>query len=946
MKPFLQKLAELLYGKYGENISSLQFIFPSRRAGLYFKNYLSELIKKPVWSPVTCGISDFINDNSEYKTADELTLIFELYSVYCKHSSDVSFDKFYPWGAIILRDFDEMDKNLVQADHIFRILKEHKKIEEDFEFKAADIDEFYRFWKSFSARELNSLQDEFIKTWEILGKVYHDFRRLLISKNICYEGMSYRKIHDNVVTGKFKINFNKYVFAGFNQLNKSEEGIIKQLIKTHNAEIYWDTDNFYLNDESKEAGKFLRKNFVELGIDSPQWKENNLAISELNLKIIGSPLEVSQAKVLGNELAGLNNINSIKTAIILPDDTLLIPVLHSIPDNIEKINITMGYAFKNSILFSLINSLKELQLNIKGNNKSAVFYHKDIINLLLHPYIRTANVYEINKVVNSINKHNIVYISQSALLKLFIEPPDIISHVFKDATNAEDTYNYIYNIILKLYKNIDSKNGSYNYEIEFLNNAYNELNRIKDLVVNYGPELSKETFLNILMECFRRIKIPFSGLPLEGVQIMGMLEARSLDFDNVYILSVNENILPPDTGSSSFIPFALKKAFGLPLNEDTEADYAYYFFRLLQRAKNVTLIYNTETGVISAGEKSRFILQIQNELADFNKKIKIEELLLSCDIVLPARKEITISKTDEVLNLLKNEKQYSATTLSAYINCPLQFYFKKAAKLKKDEEVEEYFSAAAFGNIFHQIMHYIYSNDLGKEVTDEEIEKKIFIIKNDFDEVWKKVCYELKEYSEFADIKYGKNLLYKRVIKKLVIKVLLCDKQQVPFMIVSLEKAAEREITVNANGEKIIVKLIGRLDRVEYKNNITRIIDYKSGNADLSKNSSKISDEEYINDLFVNIKRKENFQQLFYASLYFYEQINSQLIVGVYPLKKLAGGVHWFEEEPITVDKYNLFESKLIDLFEEIFDNNIPFTQTKETDHCMYCPYISICYRD
>jgi ATP-dependent helicase/DNAse subunit B len=273
---------------------------------------------------------------------------------------------------------------------------------------------------------------------------------------------------------------------------------------------------------------------------------------------------------------------------------------------------------------------------------------------------------------------------------------------------------------------------------------------------------------------------------------MGMLETRLLDFENVFILSVNEGILPPEAGSSSFIPYSLKKAFRLPVPEDIEADYAYYFYRLLQKAENVTLIYNTETGVIKAGEKSRFIMQVVNELAEENKNIKIEELLLSGDIELPVRKEISIEKTDEVIKILKDQKQYSATTILSYINCPLQFYFKKAAGLKEEDEVEEYFSAAAFGNIFHQVMEDLYTGDTGRDVTAEMIDEKLSLAKNNFDELWKAACSKYEEYAEFSDVKLGKNLLYKRVIQKLVQKVLQADKEQAPFKILALETEAEK----------------------------------------------------------------------------------------------------------------------------------------------------------
>lgn len=946
MKPFLDKLAGELLGKHGNDISALQIVFPSRRAGLYFKKYLSEMIKTPVWSPVTCGISEFIKENSDQLIADDLTLIFELYEVYKEYTEEVTFDKFYPWGEIILRDFDEIDKNLAEANYLFRILKEHKKVDEDFEFNIADVDEFYRFWNSFSEKDITGLQDEFIKTWEILGKVYHTFRGKLESKNICYEGMAYRKLCEKVKTKSYTTGYKKIIFAGFNQLNKCEEGIIKDLLEQGIAEVYWDADKYYIDDKLQESGKFLRENFVNLSLNEPNWIENSLAESAVNIRMIGSPLEVSQAKVLGSELEKLKQDGSVKTAIILPDDSLLMPVLRSIPSNINAINITMGYSFKNSLLYSLFELLRNLNLNSRGEGKSTEFYHKDIIGVLLHPYIRETAPKVINAAINSINKRNVIYASAKYLDSFFSTPVDIIEKLFISAQTANESYNYLNGIIVKLYEVISKSSYSNIYENEFLNKASIELNRIKDILDKYTAEIESETFWNILLENSKRMKIPFSGEPLEGIQIMGMLETRSIDFDNVFILSVNEGILPAEMSSSSFIPFALRKAFKLPVSEDTEADYAYYFYRLLQKAKNVTLIYNTETGVISAGEKSRFIMQVESELAPKNKNITVQSLLLEGDIELPKRKEITIEKTPQVLELLKNQKQYSATTLSTYINCPLQFYFKKAARLKEEEEVEEYFSAAAFGNIFHELMDILYRDDVGREVTQEMIDSKMTSIGSNYDDLWKKACEKLTEYKEFAKIKQGKNLLYKSVIKKLISSVLNNDKSEVPFKIIELETAAEKKVSLDINGEVTEVTLYGRLDRVEMKDGITRIIDYKTGTVDSAKQNSKVTDVDHVNRIFADIKLKENFQQLFYASLYLNTNKNSKLVVGIYPLKKISGGVFWFEEEPISADKKKLFEDNLDTLLKKIFDKETPFTQTTDINHCKYCPYKSICYRD
>lgn len=945
MKPFLEKLAEELYSRYREGISGIQVVFPSRRAGIYFKKHLSGLLKEPIWSPSTCGISDFIRDNSENSIADELTLIFELYEVYRELAEEVTFDKFYPWGEIILRDFDEIDKSLADADYLFRILMEHRKVEEDFEVKVSDLEQFYRFWDSFSEKDITDLQKEFIKTWEILGKVYKIFRARLYEKNLCYEGMAFRKLYENVRDNKFTTEYSNIVFAGFNQLNKCEEEIIKCLIKQGITQTYWDADKYYSGNKIQEAGKFLRENFVNLGINEPQWIDDSLSSSEINIKIIGSPLEVSQAKVLGSELEKLVMTATGKTAIVLPDDSFLMPVLRSIPPNIDAINITMGYSFRNSGLFSLFELLRDLNLNSTGKGRSKEYYHKDIIAILLHPYIRETDPWGINDVVSSINKRNVIYASAKYLKSFFKRPNILLEQIFTNSETTEDSYMYLKEIIVILSEVISGRKFSNVYESEFVNRAFIEVNRVKSVLDNYSIPVEKTTFWNILTEYTSRIKIPFSGEPLQGIQIMGMLETRSLDFENVFILSLNEGTLPRETGTGSFIPYSLRKAFRLPLSEDTEADYAYYFYRLLQKAKNVTLMYNTETGIIFSGEKSRFIMQLETELKETNKNISIESVLLKGNIELPKRREIKIEKTKEILERLKNQKQFSASLISNYINCSLQFYFKKAAGLKEEDEVEEYFSAADFGNIFHQLMEILYRNDVGTEITKDRIVSINENLENNYEELWKQACEELSGFSEFAKLNRGKNLLYKRVIKRLIGKVLESDSLNAPFKIIELESKATKIISVEINGEPADITLYGRLDRVEIKDGVTRIIDYKTGNV-IFPNRKKFSQTELLEMMFNDVKLKEYFQQLFYASLYLSGNNVSGLIVGVYPLKKISDGVYWFEKLPITAEKMEQFESNLSILLKKIFDSTTPFTQTKDPEKCKYCPYKSICYRD
>lgn len=947
MTYFLEKLVKELRDNYKEDFKSLKIVFPSRRAGVHFKKYLSQEIVKPEWSPVTLGITDFIKENSSALIADDLTIIFEIYEIYKKYNIELTFDQFYPWGQIILRDFNDIDKNDIDASRLFRILKEHKEIEEDFAVSVADKEEFYRFWNSFSAKDISGLQDEFIQTWEILGSVYNELQSVLKSKGLCYEGMAYKELMTSVVNGTYSSDSHKIVFAGFNQLNKCEQVIFAELLKRGVAEVYWNADKYYLDDDKQEAGRFLKKNFTDLNINEPLWKENNLSTSTKMIEVIGAPLEVSQVKILGSLLKKLSPKELANTAIVLPDDSMLLPLLNSLPQNCEAVNVTMGYSFRGSRLYSLLKLVMELQKNISGSGKSAAFYHRDVIGVLLHPLVKQFAPAEADMAVNTINRRNIIYASQKFLNESFKGPDcGIVKALFMPAATASELYEYISRLLAGLGEFSNSAKGSAQFETEILNRVYAELNRLNSISSQHTGEIDKETFGRIFMEAAASLKIPFSGEPLKGLQVMGMLETRSLDFENVFILSVNEGILPRDNSLSSFIPYALRRSFRMPLAEDEQAASAYNFYSLLQRAENVTLLYNTETGTLTAGEKSRFIMQIEHELAALNKNITLKSSVFESDITLPKRREISVPKTDEVFGLLMSIKRFSASSLTTYINCPLQFYFSRAAKLAEEDSVEEYFTGAAFGNLLHQIMDILYRDLKGKTADENEIRALIKTVNSSYDDLWKKACTEANEYAEFASIKQGKNVLFKSIIHRLVNKILEHDLLEAPFKVLAIEDKIERELKVKTPAGDFTVTLHGRLDRVEQKEGITRIIDYKTGNVKAEKQSAKVSDPEHIEKLFSEIKMKENFQQMFYASLYMNENSNSRLMVGIYPLKKIAGGVYWFEEEPIPEEKKKIFESHLNKLFEEIFDPRTPFNQTEDTDRCKYCPYASICYRD
>ncbi len=945
MESFLDKLSKQLYINYGNDISEICIVFPSRRAGLVYKQYFAKNLKEPLWLPDVFSIQDFIAKLSPVPVSDNLTLIFELYETYKQFSSEESFDKFYPWGGMLLGDFDDIDKNLVETQYLFRILREHKEVEEDFELKISDIEEFYKFWQSFSSKELTDMQDNFINTWEITGKVYHLFRENLASKKICYEGMAYRRIYELTKTKELKLEWKKIIFAGFNSLNKAEEGIIRELINQGTAETFWDADEYYLNNKIQEAGHFLRRNFASLGVSNAQWIENNLLTSKKSIKIIGTPLKVSQAKVLGNELKNIGKNSLDKTAVVLPDDSLMVPVLHSLPENIRSVNVTMGFSFKDSSLYSLLQLLKSLQGGKKGSGKSAAYYHKNVVQLLLHPYVKFTAPFEIYALVSQIKKKNIIYISRKRILEAFSIQPEIISEIFTDIDTAEKSLEYIYNIITLISNRLEESKSNTAFEMEYIFNFYTQLNHLSGVMNAYSTEMDRDTFWKLLLEVSGSVKIPFTGEPLEGVQVMGLFDTRLLDFENVFILSMNEGTMPKGNSGGSFIPYNLRRAFKMPTYEDEDSNSAYNFYRLLQRAKNVTLIYNTEPGELTAGEKSRFIMQLEQELAEENKNIYLENLILQTDVEIPKRKEISIPKSKDVLEALQMEEHFSASRLAMYINCPLQFYFRTVVKLKEEDEVEEFFSGGGFGTILHQIMDMLYSSFAGKTVDEKTISLLKNKLNNDYDNIWKDACSKLPEYEEFkSDIK-GKNLLSKNIIKKLVEKILDNDLTEAPFKIVSLEREVTKEIKVKSGESEYKIKLLGRLDRVEEKDGIQRIIDYKTGAVDKAKLKKNITDEN-IGLLFTDPAYKEKFQQHFYSSIYLEGNTRKKLKIGIYPLRNLSGGILFFDEDYIPQEILDLYETKLRELLVKIFDSSTPFAQTSDIERCKYCPYKSICYRE
>ena len=939
MPTFLEQLVNEVMQKHAHQLKDICVVFPTRRAGLFFKKELSTKISSPVWSPAVFSIQDFVLQLSGKNIPDNLTLIFELYDSYKTFFPSDDFAKFYPWGDLMLKDFDDIDKYLIHADKVFSTVTDLHKIDEDFALAEEDMERLRIFWKNFFDRDPSLLRNEFLNTWKHLHHIYVSFRKRLESKNIAYEGMAYRKLADDLSNASYKIKhpFTHTIFAGFYALSPAEKTILKYFMDSGKASSFWDADSYYIDDTSQEAGRFFRNNaLIEPGF---LWKQDHFKNSKKEIEFISVPLLVGQAKYAGNILSSLmkeNNFISEKTAVVLPDEVLLFPMLYSLPEELKDVNVTMGYPLRQTPLYNLFEALMTLQKNSRRSKAGdESYFFRDILNVINHPYIRLVADKPIRDWISK-QKENFIRMQSSMLLK--IDSPEIFKNIFSKIDKPDQAFSWfkkILRLILEAMREQDFR--FHRLESEFVYNFYTNLSRLEDALKDNPVVDNIDTLWKIYREIITSVTIPFTGEPLKGLQLMGFLETRVLDFDNIIILSVNEDVLPAAGNSPSFIPFNIRKAFGLPTFEEQHAVSAYHFYRLLQRAGKIFLLHNSETSGLTTGEPSRFLLQLEHEMQKrFPENISIVQKTVSTKAVKEEIKPIVINKNEsvrkELLRFISDgssepAKKFSPSSLNMYIACPLRFYFHYIAELKEVDEPEEDMEAATFGNVLHYAMKLIY-NDI------------VVFEKDSIPELINKVedCINKAIEVEYISIEQleGKNILFKNIIHELILRILHSEKSYAPFKILQLEK--DESILFSFN-QKDFIKLYGKIDRVDEKDDIIRIIDYKTGKVNKKKYDS-------ISDLFSEPALKEAFQASYYAYLINRKNPGREIKSGLMYVKELSEGIHFLNNgASFTTEQFNEFEISLTTLLQEIFNSETPFVQTKDEKLCKYCDFKTICNR-
>ncbi len=955
MQTFLQLVAHDLYSKIGNDLSRTVLVFPNKRANLFFNGYLAGESDQPIWAPAAMSISDLFQKLSVQKTGDPIRLVCELYKVFKEETqSQETLDDFYFWGELLISDFDDVDKNMVDADKLFSNLQGLKNLMDNYDFLDKEQEEAIRqFFQNFSIERRTELKEKFISLWDKLGSIYHRYQENLTELGIAYEGMLYRNVIEQLDTERLK--YDKYIFVGFNVLNKVEHQFFKLLQDADKAMFYWDYDIFYTQQIKKhEAGKFLKRNLQDFPNELPDSYFDSFKTPK-NIRYISASTENAQARFLPEWIRTTfsnSECEEKENAVVLCNEALLLPVLHSIPQEVKNVNITMGFPLAQTPVYSFINAAMELQTN-GYRSDTGRFTYEAVSAILKHPYTQQLSTHA-DSLEDELTKTNRFYPLPSEL-----KQDDFLSNLFTPRSGIKDLCDYLVGLIKDI-SILYRKEGEYN---DIFNQLYREslfqshlkINRLYSLIESGELNVRTDTLKRLISKVLTASNIPFHGEPAIGMQVMGVLETRNLDFRNLVMLSLNEGQLPKSGGESSFIPYNLRKAFGMTTIEHKNAVYAYYFYRLIQRAENITLLYNTSSDGLNRGEESRFMLQL---LVEGPHEITRE--YLEAGQSPQSNQEIQIEKTPEVLRRIyraydsSNPKSVilSPSALNAYLDCRLRFYYRYVAGLKTPDEVSAEIDSALFGTIFHLSAQLVYTELTanGNMIQKEDLERLLrdeVKLQSYLDQAFKKELFKVapEEKPEYN----GVQLINSKVILSYLKQLLRNHPQYTPFEMVAMEKKVSEEMTIQTGQGPFTLRLGGTIDRMDAKEGTLRIVDYKTGGSPKTPAN--------IEQLFTPSETRPNyiFQTFLYAAIMSRKQSLMVAPALLYIHRAASESYSPVIEmgEPrkpkIPVNNFAFFEDefreRLQALLEEVFDEKEAFTQTKDIKKCSYCDFKAICKR-
>lgn len=950
MERFLSQCAAFIFSKHSQNLRDICLVFPNRRAGVFFKAYLGEMIAKPEIAPEITTVSEFISGFSGLMKTERLYLIARLYDIFRKHTgSNESFDEFYFWGETLISDFNDIDHYLVNAEDLFSNLTNLKLLESHFEYLSPEQKKALEyFWGSIPFSGDKEFHRIYLSIWEKLYPVYNEFREFLLENGLGYKGLIDRQAVEQFQKGEAPLRRKKYYFIGLNALNNCEKTILRLLKENGMAEFIWDYDRYYLDDEKNDAGLFLRENLLTF----PQARgfattcDNFVASKKISITAVASLVgQIQEISHFLSETVKNGNPEFDSTAIILADESLLLPALNAIPEKYGELNITMGYPVANSVVFGFVQLLISLLKHVKTDKEGQKnVYYRYVTDILNHQLLSETATETKNKLIETIINENKVSVnpeefSFSPLHKTIFHLPDGIANYcdyFLEVLNA-----------LKMNCN-HIENQIFNETVFSISQSVEKLKSVIEM--GFGPDkgiFSDTVFFRLFNQYVGKETVAFEGEPLSGIQIMGMLETRCLDFENLLIIGLNEGNWPGPVSTTSFIPHSIRMAFGLPGIKQQNAMFAYYFYRLLQKSDNISITYNVSRDGISTGELSRLGLQLI-----YSSPNKPELKNLEFCFAPGTIKTIEIPATDEISAMLiagnSAEKPISPSAISTFVSCSLKFYFKYILKLPEPEIVVEEIDGQLFGKIIHEALEKLYAPFTGRFMAENDLAgMNETAIEGHILKALNKNLYGNKKQPLTVEMLEGTNLLFLENAKLIIRKIVETDKKYLPLKIIGLEKRIVYSVDIQMNGEVLKIYVGGIMDRFELCDGSARVTDYKTGKVD----SMNFSSVEELFDSKHNTHKKEILQTLIY----------SWLVSRVYPefpnphaaLYSLKGIFSSDFDPYIKKDKkefaFHEIEDELIDLLKvtiaQMFSPTMHFTQTTNPDKCKICSYNTICMK-
>ncbi|PIF00735.1 MAG: hypothetical protein CR994_05125 [Maribacter sp.] len=914
MQSFLEQVLSTIHKDQG-SFENMVFVLPSKRGGSYLKKGIAKITQNPIFVPVIYSIEEFVSEISGLSTATNTQQLFELYYAYSEQQEEEqdSFPDFSKWGQTLLRDFNEIDRYLVDKTSLFSNLS-----------AIQEINHWY-----LTAEKTKMVQD-YVNFWNTLDKLYDTFNKRLLDKGIGHQGLVYRKANEKLEDYILEQKHKRHIFIGFNALNTAESTIIQRILQTGNADIFWDLDSYFLKDQIHDAGYFIRNHKKTW----PYFEQHALKgistsfIQDKKIEVIGVPKNVSQTKYIGSLLKQMaldQNGKLASTAVVLNDESLLNPLLNSIPGEIGKVNITMGFPLGKTSFKNFFDQFFGLYVHKQTHG----WYHKNILALLSDPYthilLNEDDIALSEVLMQGVTAHNLSFLTRRQLLSFLGNDHPYLGKLFYEPIPSPGQFIQLCLEITAILKTKLQKNNN-SLALEELYRFYGIFNQMAMILEEHRFINDLKSLQTLFHELVSMETLDFKGDPIEGLQIMGMLESRNLDFGTVILSSVNEGILPAGKSNNSFIPFDLKRNFGLPTFKEKDAVYTYHFYRLLQRAKHIYLIYNTEPDVLEGGERSRLITQL---LTDENIKDNITEYIAVPEIKVVPKTEIRIHKDKALMQLIQEHALtgFSPSSLSNYIRNPLDFYKQNLLKINDLPEVEETVAANTFGTIIHDSLEDLYRPMVGEFLNKE-------VLTGMKDNIGHLVQHHFaRSYADLSILR-GKNLIAYNVVLKYIqsfIDYEILESERHKIKILGLEE--KMEITLDFPEIDFPIHLKGKLDRIDEIDGRPRIIDYKSGK--VLANQVALFDWSILTE---DYKYSKAFQLLCYALMYTQGKNDYEIEAGIISFKNLSAGLLNFtikssknsrsgKNIAITPDTLSDFTKELKRLILEICNPNIPFIE-------------------